>query len=293
MLTIGLPFYNNGKTLANAIKSVLMQTYTDWELILVDDGSTDGSYEIAQRIAATDSRIKLVSDGINRGLVYRLNQIIDLANGVYIARMDSDDMMMPEKLQKQLEVLFNDSSIDVIDTAVYTIDENDEPTGMRGMADIAEWDKKKAMKNVLLFHPTVIAKTSWYRQNKYDNEYIRSEDFELWCRSFNHTSFSRVYEPLFFYREGKVNIKNYVMSNQSHRKMLRKQGKEVLSKTELITEIIRSHLKSALYRFFALFRMQHFLTAKRNVPLTEAQGKKAREIIERIKQMEVPDSVDL
>ena len=103
MLTIGLPFFNNDKTLADAVKSILIQSYKDWELILIDDGSTDGSNDIAKKFASIDNRIKLVSDGQNRGLIYRLNQIIDLAKGEYIARMDSDDMMMPGKLAKQME----------------------------------------------------------------------------------------------------------------------------------------------------------------------------------------------
>lgn len=282
MLTIGLPFYNSQRTLANAIRSVLLQSYQDWELILLDDGSTDNSYEIARGFEQTDSRIQLIRDRMNRGLVYRLNQVIDLAKGEYIARMDADDMMMPLKLEKQLQVLMNDKSIDVIDTAAYTIDENDRPTGQRGMSDLSTWDRKKAFKSVLLFHPTVIAKASWYRKNRYDEDYLRSEDFELWCRTFDNTVFSRVYDPLFLYREGRVNIKAYTTSNRTHRKMLRKYGLEVMSKQELRVEIIRSHLKSTLYRMFALLHMQHFLSAKRNVKLDAEQVKLVSAVIAEI-----------
>jgi glycosyltransferase involved in cell wall biosynthesis len=286
MLTIGIPFYNNEKTLPDAVKSVLIQTYTDWELILADDGSEDNSLEIARQFAAQDKRIKLTSDGVNRGLIYRLNQIIDLAQGEYIARMDSDDMMMPGKLAKQMEVLKNDNSIDVIDTAAYIINENNEPTGMRGLTDLSTWDRRRTFKDVLLFHPTVVAKTSWYRKNKYDKDFVRSEDFELWCRTFNHTVFARVYEPLFLYREGRVNISNYVKSNQSYRKILRNHGKEVLSGTEITAEIIKSHLKSFLYRIFSWFNMQHFLSSKRNLRINIQQQKEVRAIIARIKNFE-------
>jgi glycosyltransferase involved in cell wall biosynthesis len=283
MLTIGLPFYNNEKTLANAIKSVLTQSYINWELILIDDGSTDRSYSIANEFAMLDNRIKLISDGENKGLIYRLNQIIDLANGEYIARMDSDDMMMPNKLQKQMDVLLNDKKIDVLDTAAYTIDENDKPIGMRGMADLSTWNRKRTFKNVLLFHPTVMAKTSWCKKNKYDHKFVRSEDFELWCRTFNYTVFSRVYEPLFLYREGKVNIRNYTYSNRTHRKMLRLNYDGVLSKKELMYEILRSHLKSTLYRIFAIFNLQQALSSKRNIKLTASQITEVHTAINRIK----------
>lgn len=286
MLTIGLPFFNNEKTLADAIKSILIQTYQDWELILVDDGSTDNSYTIANRFAQNNSRIKLVSDGKNKGLVTRLNQIIDLAQGDYIARMDSDDMMMPDKLARQMEVLTADKNIDVIDTAAYIINEKGEPTGMRGMTDLKSWDKKKTFKEVLLFHPTVVAKTSWYRQHKYNENFVRSEDFELWCRTFDNTVFARVYEPLFIYREGRVNVKNYSRSNKSYRKILRTHSKGVLSPVERGVELIKSHCKTKLYHSFSFFNMQHLLTTKRNAAITREEKNKLREIIEQIGHFE-------
>lgn len=282
-LTIGLPFYNNENTLACAIQSVLMQTYTDWELILINDGSTDHSNNIATAFAQLDKRIILINDSENKGLVFRLNQIIDEAKGEYIARMDSDDMMMPDKLLKQMDVLISNTAIDVIDTAAYIINEKDEPTGTRGMDDLSKWDRRKTFKNVLLFHPTVVAKASWYRNNKYDQDFVRSEDFELWCRTFDSTVFARVYEPLFIYREGRVNIRNYVLSNRTYRKILRYHAKDVLSDTEIKTEIIKSHLKSLLYRFFSWFNMQHILSSKRNIRINVVQQNEVRVIIRKIK----------
>lgn len=283
LLTIGLPFFNNQNTLSSAIKSVLIQTYKNWELLLINDGSTDKSYTIANEFAQKDSRIKLISDGENRGLIFRLNEIIDLANGSYIARMDSDDMMMPEKLEEQMKILIDNQNIDVIDTAVYTINEKDEPIGIRQAGDLCTWDKKKILKHAFLFHATVIAKTSWYRRNKYDEKFIRSEDFELWCRTFDTTVFYRISKPLFIYREGNVNIKNYTASNRTHRNILRKYGPGTLTKRELTAEIIISHFKSTLYRLFAAFNMQYILSSKRNNKLNANQIKHIRDLIKTIK----------
>ena len=103
LVTIGLPFYNDRLTLELAIKSIFAQTYKNWELILVDDGSTDGSLNIAKKI--TDKRVRIISDEKNKGLIFRLNQIASLAKGKYLARMDADDLMQPTRIEKQVEFL--------------------------------------------------------------------------------------------------------------------------------------------------------------------------------------------
>lgn len=101
MITIGIPFYNAEAYLADAIKSVLAQTFKEWELILVDDGSSDNSLKIAKEFEKKDSRIRVISDGLNKKLPARLNQIINKARFNIIARMDADDLMDIERSEKQ------------------------------------------------------------------------------------------------------------------------------------------------------------------------------------------------
>ena len=84
--------------MSDAICSVLNQSYIDWELLLLDDGSTDESLNIAKSF--TDGRIKIISDGMNRGLIYRLNESINMARGKFYARMDADDIMHPDRIKK-------------------------------------------------------------------------------------------------------------------------------------------------------------------------------------------------
>ena len=131
MVTIGLPFYNAEKYLALAIESVQAQTYTDWELLLLDDGSTDNSLSIAQSYAQKDSRIKVISDGKNKNLATRLNELPSLAQGLYLARMDADDMMHPARIERQLAVLETHPEIDVLGTNAYIINDENAVTGMR------------------------------------------------------------------------------------------------------------------------------------------------------------------
>src|SRR5699024_9933597 len=129
--SIGIPFYNAESYLEDAICSVLAQTYSYWELILVDDGSTDRSLEIAKQYAATDERIRVISDGKNKRLAARLNQIIIESKYEYIARMDADDLMSNDRLKLQLQVLEKNKKIDFVTTGCLTIGKDNELTGVR------------------------------------------------------------------------------------------------------------------------------------------------------------------
>lgn len=119
LVTIAIPFYNCDQFLDMAICSVINQSYSNWELLLINDGSTDKSLEIALKYK--DPRIKLISDGSNKGLIYRLNQSIVLAHGYFYARMDADDIMHPKRIECQVEYMINNPQIDVLGTSYYSI----------------------------------------------------------------------------------------------------------------------------------------------------------------------------
>lgn len=282
-ITVGLPFYNNEKTLEIAIKSIIQQTFKNWELILIDDGSLDDSIAIAEKMASIDERISLISDGKNKGLVHRLNQIIDVAQGDYIARMDADDIMLPERLEKQFAVFISNSKIDIVATAAFTIDENDNPIGIRDTEDIIFKSKKDIFKKSLLIHPSILVKKEWYKSNRYDKEYIRAEDFELWCRTFSYTKFFRITEPLLLYREGNISIANYTASMKTLRMIYRVHSNGLLSGTELALTIFKTHLKSLIYRFMGLLKLQYILTSGRNRSLTSEQISHVNSIVLKLK----------
>ena len=104
LVYVGIPFYNAEKYLDYAIRSVLNQTYTNWKMTLIDDGSTDSSLALARKYTS-DTRVKVISDGRNKGLVYRLNELVKLSDCKYFVRMDADDIMHPQRLEKQLRYL--------------------------------------------------------------------------------------------------------------------------------------------------------------------------------------------
>lgn len=284
-ITIGIPFYNNERTLDLAVKSVINQTFRDWELLLIDDGSTDNSIKIAQNLVNLDSRICLICDGTNKGLVNRLNQIIDLASGDFIARMDADDVMLPKRLEKQLVIFSENPKIDVVATAAYTIDENDNPIGIRDIISIDLKNKKDILKKSLLIHPSILVKKEWYRSNKYNKKYIRAEDFELWCRTFTYTNFYRITEPLLLYREGNTNVKNYITSMTTLRLIYRNYSKGLLSNSELAFEICKTYFKSFLYKLLGFFNLQYLLTSRRNNSLSKEQINNVQNFIVELKKL--------
>ena len=125
MISIITPNYNCVKFIAETIESVLAQTYQNWEMIIVDDCSTDGSYEIALKYAEKDKRIKIFRMDHNSGAAYCRNKGIELSKGEYIAFLDSDDLWMPEKLEKQVEFMIA-NNCDFSFTEYQIIKENGE-----------------------------------------------------------------------------------------------------------------------------------------------------------------------
>lgn len=281
LVSIVIPFYNNETTLVDAVKSVYAQTYKNWELILLDDGSKDKSLEIAKSF--NDPKIKIVSDGVNKGLVYRLNQSPLLVQGDYIARMDADDLMHPQRIEKQMTLFLNDANLDLVDTGAYSINEEGEPAGIRGIVPI-QYDEKFIINNAMLLHASIIGKKEWFLNNQYNEIYVRAEDRELWLRTYKYSKFARVTEPLYIVREGKVNIRNYVQSVKTVRKILKVYGPKIFSKKELKKELFKTYLKVTIIKVAGFFNVQDYITGRRNNSLTEEERNDLITIMSQIKK---------
>ena len=195
-ISVGIPFYNASRTLAQAVGSVLNQDFQDWELLLVDDGSTDGGLEMLPR--PLDPRIRVISDGKNMGLVARLNQIAQLAGAPYLARMDADDIMHPERLSKQLEHLVEHPELDLVASGAWIIDDDDRVYAKRYDYPLST-DPRSVFRQDFILHPTVTARTGWFLAHPYDPAFPRGEDKELWCRTWHVSRFARLPDPLLFF----------------------------------------------------------------------------------------------
>lgn len=276
-VSIGIPFRNARRVLAAAVRSVFAQTHHDWELLLIDDGSTDGSIEVVRHL--DDPRVRLVADGSHRGLCARLNQIAAMARGTYLARMDADDVMHPERIERQLALLRTDPTVDLVDTATFTVDDDLTPLGIRGDRPL-DPRPEAVLRDGLLIHPTVMGRVEWFRRHPYDPIFVRAEDRELWMRTCATTSFARLCQPLFFYREGPAgSLENYLRSERTVRDILRRYGPPLVGVHRTRLLVMRSRLKAMTYRLGTGLGLQGRLISRRNRRLGAAEAREGGRIL--------------
>ena len=130
-ISVVMAVYNTKNFLSEAIESILSQTFSDFEFIIIDDGSTDGSYEILQEFSQKDRRIKLFKNEKNSGISYTRNQLLELANTDFIATQDSDDVSLPLRLEKSYHFLKNNQNYAVVSGNNQIINEKSEIIGVR------------------------------------------------------------------------------------------------------------------------------------------------------------------
>ncbi len=182
-VTVALPVYNAEPYLKSAIKSILKQTFIDFELLVIDDGSTDNSLTILKEYQAKDSRIRIIARE-NKGLVRTLNELIDLAKGRYIARMDADDISMPERFVKQVEFLDKHPLCNVVGSWRELINEDEQKIGIvESPTDHFEIDQLHLVGHSTIPHPgAMIRKTSLLEVGGYDERMETAQDLDLWLR---------------------------------------------------------------------------------------------------------------
>ena len=199
LITIALPVLNGGQYLALAIKSIQLQTYTNWELLIIDDGSTD--FSLDKNLYSNDERIKVIIDGKNMGISARLNQAIDSARGIYFARMDHDDICHPERFAHQILFMEANPDIDLLSTAAVTINELDHVVGILPAKSGHDNITKYPWNGFYMAHPTWLGRVEWFRKYRYtDPGPFCCEDQELLLRAFKNSSYECLPDKLLAYR---------------------------------------------------------------------------------------------
>jgi glycosyltransferase involved in cell wall biosynthesis len=203
-LSVLLPVYNGGRYLRAAIESLLQQTYQDFEIIIVDDGSTDDTLTVIQSII--DPRIVLIRNEKNCGIVATLNKGLARCTGKYIARMDADDIALPNRFWEQVNYLETHPEVDVLDTVQTIIDENSRPLGRTNSTVVLQTDIQKSLpKFNCLGHPSVMVKGDVLRKYAYRN--TSYEDYDLWLRlAAMGTIIIKLPMPLLMFREHSASI---------------------------------------------------------------------------------------
>ena len=270
LVTIGIPCYNVEKFVAWAIKSVLAQSYTNFELIITDDGSTDRTVEILREFK--DDRIILIVDGENHGISYRLNQQIDMAKGDYFFRMDGDDIMFPDRVEKQVKFLKEHPEIDVIGSSAIIIDDNNQIIGKRGSNRSLPTKPEQVVNTVPFMHPTVAGRIAFFKKYHYDEDLNGVEDKDLWCRGAKKGNYDKLVEPLMFYRDPfQFKISTYLFRQKQARRQIIKR-RELLGNKGIVTRfILVSYFKSIVSSFMFFTHLDKFFIMRRNQRLLNTQ----------------------
>jgi glycosyltransferase involved in cell wall biosynthesis len=199
LVSIGLAAFNCEKTLAVAVRSILHQTYDNWELLLMEDGSNDGTLGVARSFC--DPRISVFADRSHKGLVARLNQAVEMSCGKYFARMDADDVAYPERLERQVGYLQRHPEIDLLGCSMLVFKDDGVAVGQRAAPETHEEICQRPSEGFRVGHPTWMGRTQWFRGHPYDAEAVRAEDQVLLLRGYSSSRFACLPEVLCGYRE--------------------------------------------------------------------------------------------
>jgi glycosyltransferase involved in cell wall biosynthesis len=193
--------YNGNPYIDTAIKSVLKQTFDNFEFLIIDDASTDGSREKLERWRKRDDRIRLVYHSENRGLGYSLREGVRKARGDWIARMDDDDISLADRLERQVSYLAEHPEVDILSGWAIDCNETGEPLRIRQVPTSHE-QIVQLLWTIPIVHPAVVfRRESILEAGSYSPDLRRRQDYDLWfrCASEGHR-FANLPEPLIYYR---------------------------------------------------------------------------------------------
>jgi glycosyltransferase involved in cell wall biosynthesis len=220
-VSVLMPVYNAEKHVEEAIESILNQTFSDFEFLIIDDGSTDRSAAIVRSF--TDSRIIFIRNQKNGGIAEVLNQAISLSKGKYIARMDADDISFPERFEKQYRFLESHSDYVLCGSSFQII-------GKNKVHYLPESDDEIKLKMLLVTpfcHPTVMLRSTLFKEKglSYRSEMVPVEDHDLWTRIFSFGKLHNLRESLLGYRvhESNSSLKPRTAEQISNSEFLRRR----------------------------------------------------------------------
>jgi glycosyltransferase involved in cell wall biosynthesis len=210
LVSIAMPVHNTEKTLALAIRSVLLQTYHCWELIIIDDASTDSSLAVAKRFG--DGRIRLISEPTNLGLAARLNQAMDMSRGDLFARLDGDDLAYPERLERQVAFLHRHPEVDLLGTGAMVFAGDGKALGLYPMRQTHQAICRHPWSGFYLAHPTWMGRMAWFKRYRYRPGMAKSQDQDLLLRTYRSSTFACLPEELTGYRLERLSLRKTLIS---------------------------------------------------------------------------------
>ena len=210
LVSVVMSTYNRAQALPIAIESILNQTFQDFEFIIIDDGSTDDTWNVIQSYAKKDSRIVPLKNEVNKGLIYSLNRGLDTARGKYIARMDDDDESVPFRLERQVLAMNEHPDITVLGAAMFYSKDVAKKQSGSPVIDNPDEVELNSYFTSGVSHPTVIMRRDFLNKHhlRYNPKYLHAEDSGLWKDVLNAGGkISNMKEALLYFGVAKNVIK--------------------------------------------------------------------------------------
>jgi glycosyltransferase involved in cell wall biosynthesis len=287
LVSITSAFYNEAPRLLDMIKSVFAQTFTDWELILLDDGSTDNSLELARSI--DDPRVKVFSNGKNIGRPASLNKITSLARGKYIARMDADDMCGPTRIEKQVRLIESDPKLDVVGTGICYLNRDNKPVGHRILKTQHDEICKYPERTIGLCHGSILGKKEWFIKYPYNENISYAIDYCVFLRAYKDSVYANVVEPLYYYKlDSSYSLKKQFRARQISARFLYKHYVARRRHIMALACYVEQYVKYAASVGVVFMGMRNKLISRRYTALSEAEFSKYSEEIAAIRNLCLP-----
>ena len=266
LVSVILPVFNGQPFVAAAVISIVKQTYRNIELIIIDDGSTDGSSDVLHNFADADPRVRLVTHE-NRGLVASLNEGLELAKGKYIARMDADDISDPIRIERQVEYL--ETNPEVVLLGVRTFERRSSRWRHHISAGPKLWTWMLLFTN-RIGHPGVMIRRETLDQHnlRYEQDFYFVEDYRLWCRLVQYGSADVLPQPLLFYRrhDSALSVVNASLQSERDRRVTRDfvLGRLGIDLTDVLNADKQAWLAALRQRIFTSARFESLPSADRS-----------------------------
>lgn len=295
-ISVLMPVYNGERFLREAIDSILSQTFRDFELIIINDGSKDKTESIIK--SYFDPRIRYVKNEKNLRLIKTLNKGIDLAKGKYIARMDADDVSLPNRLELQYAFMEANPNIGASSSLIYSMAENGEVKGISkfyGCTTTMSCLYSSLLRSPLV-HPVSIIRMSLLKEIKYSdtNDALHIEDFILWNNVLRHGyKIANLEEPLLYYRDVGESISHKYRKLQkiNHAKAVKSQLQYILNLNVTLQEVEnlfitdkRLHIKQAFRSFYLLDKILLAFMSKYGKEVDEKDYKQILRLTESVKK---------
>ena len=203
LVSVVMSVYNGGQWLNAAIESIIHQTYSNWEFIIVDDNSNLATKNILKSYKL-NPKFKIITNESNLGLTKNLNMAIAVAHGEFIARMDADDISMSDRIEKQVSYLIQKPDVSVVGSFIECIDETgNQKANWNDDRNAINWKTIKATLpwKSCLAHPTVVFRKNIFDKYKYNESQHHSQDWDLWLQlAADNVIIEKINEPLLQYR---------------------------------------------------------------------------------------------